>query len=156
MKHNVLSADALTKFVMIASASRGTETAASNMMRTAQAQREVMSLGRTIRALEMVTGFYAEQGQEGSYEQSLAIGLDNPNTMSALIRLFCEKYDQDCVLVWNRDTDNVWLHSSDGMTQLGQRGMVMTHHSWNTAQALGHKLADAFTVAADGSVWEVR
>lgn len=156
MKHNVLSADALTKFVMIASASRGTCTPAQNMMRTAQAQREVISLGRTIRALEMVTGFYAEQGQEGAYEQSLAIGLDNPNTMSALIRLFCEKYDQDCVLVWNRDTDNVWLHSSDGMTQIGQHGMARTEANYELALERGRILPDAYTIAADGSVWEVR
>ncbi|MGL5566682.1 MAG: hypothetical protein ACRDC4_13245 [Plesiomonas sp.] len=156
MKHNVLSADALTKFVMIASASRGTCTSAQNMMRTAQAQREVISLGRTIRALEMVTGFYAEQGQEGAYEQSLAIGLDNPNTMGALIRLFCEKYDQDCVLVWNRDTDNVWLHSSDGMTQIGQHGMARTEVNYELALERGRILPDAYTIAADGSVWEVR
>lgn len=156
MKHNVLSADALTKFVMIASASRGTETPASNMMRTAQAQREVISLGRTIKALEMVTGFYAEKGQEGTFEQSLAIGLDSPTTMSALIRLFCEKYDQDCVLVWNRDTDHVWLYGSDGMTQLGQRGMTRTEANLEAALLRNRVMPDAYTVAADGSVWEVR
>lgn len=156
MKHNVLSADSLTKFVMIASASRGTCTASLNMMRTAQAQREVISFGRTIKALEMVTGFYAEQGQEGAYEQSLAIGLDSPSTMKALIRLFCEKYEQDCVLVWNRDTNSVWLYGSDGMTQLGQHGMTRTEANLETALLRNRVMPDAYTVAADGSVWEVR
>lgn len=156
MKHNVLSSDALTKFVMIASASRGTCSPSLNMMRTAQAQREVMSLGRTVKALEMVTGFYAEKGQEGTYEQSLAIGLDNPGTMKALIRLFCEKYDQDCVLVWNRDTDSVWLYGSDGMTQIGQHGMTRTEANLEAALLRNRVMPDAYTVAADGSVWEVR
>ncbi|MGL5643190.1 MAG: hypothetical protein ACRCW3_00200 [Metamycoplasmataceae bacterium] len=155
MKHNVLSADALTNSVMIASASRGSCTPAQNMMRTAQAQREVISLGRTIKALEMVTGFYAEQGQEGAYEQSLAIGLDNPNTMNALIQLFCEKYEQDCVLVWNRDTDNVWLYNTEGLTQIGMHGMARIEVNYELALERGRVLPDAYTIAADGSVWKV-
>lgn len=156
MKHNVLSADALTKFVVIASACRGTESAASNMMRTAQANREVASLGRTVKALEMVTGFYAEQGQEGTFEQSMAIGVDSPNTLNSLIKLFCLKYEQECILVWNRDTDNVWLHSDDGMTQIGQHGMVRTEGNFELALERGRILPDAYTVSADGSVWEVQ
>ena len=55
MKHNVLSADALTKFIVIASASRGTETVGSNMMRTAQASTEVANLGTAVKGVELVT-----------------------------------------------------------------------------------------------------
>lgn len=156
MKHAVLSADALTKFVVIASASRGTETTQSNMMRTATASHEVRSLGRTVKAFEMVTGYYAEQGQDGAYEQSMAIGVDSPTTLNALVKLFCQKYEQECVLVWNKDTDNVWLYGSDGMTQIGQHGMHRTEASIEVARLRGRILPDAFIVAADGSVWEVR
>lgn len=155
MKHNALSADSLTKFVVIASACRGTESAASNMMRTAKAHHEVASLGRTVKAMELVTGFYAEQGQVGAFEQSMAIGVDSPNTLDALIELFCHKYEQDCILVWNRDTDGVWLHNCDGMTQIGQHGMARTEDNFELALERGRILPDAYTIAADGSVWEV-
>lgn len=156
MKHNVLSADALTKFVIIASACRGTESAASNMMRTAQANREVASLGRTVKAMEMVTGFYAEQGQEGAFEQSMAIGVDSPFTVNLINKLFCEKYEQDCILVWNRDTDTIWLRGLEWMEKIGQRGMARTEANFELAIKRGRILPDAYTVAADGSVWEVR
>ena len=157
MKHTVLSADALTKFVIIASASRGENGTGQNMMNTATAAHEVQSLGRTVKAFEMVTGFYAEQGQPGAYEQSMAIGVDSPATLKALIKLFCEKYRQECVLVWNKDTNWVTLMNERGfVTDLGNNGMIRTEASVETARLRGRVLPDAFTVAADGSVWEVR
>lgn len=156
MKHTVLSADSLTKFVIIASASRATNGTGQNMMNTATASHEVQSLGRTVKAFEMVTGFYAEQGQPGAYEQSMAIGVDSPVTLKAIIRLFCVKYQQECVLVWNKDTDSVWLMSDKGLLcELGKNGMHRTEASVETARLRGRVLPDAFTVAADGSVWEV-
>lgn len=152
MKHQVLSSDALSKFVVIASAARGTETTASNMMRTSQAFMEVAGLGRAVKGIELVTGFYAEAGQEGAYEQSMAIAVDAPKALKAIVSLFCQKYGQECVLVWNKDTDSVWLLNENGfLAELGTKGMyryqaVMTN--WVRP--------DAFTVSADGSIWEVR
>lgn len=157
MKHTVLSADSLTKFVVIASASRANNTAGTNMMHTATAAHEVRSLGRTVKAFEMVTGFYAEQGQEGAYEQSMAIGVDSPVTLKALIKLFCEKYRQECVLVWNKDTNWVTLMNEAGfVADLGNNGLARTEASVETARLRGRILPSAYTVAADGSVWEVR
>lgn len=157
MKHTVLSADSLTKFVIIASASRTTSGTGHNMMNTAMATNEVQSLGRTVKAFEMVTGFYAEQGHPGAYEQSMAIGVDSPVTLKAIIKLFCVKYQQECVLVWNKDTNWVTLMNERGFVDdLGNNGMVRTEPSVEYARLRGRVMPDAFTVAADGSVWEVR
>lgn len=158
MKTNVLSTASLSKYVMIASASRATNAAHRNMMLTAAAHAEVVGLGRTIKGLELVTGFYAEEGQEGAFEQSMAIGIDSPTTLKALTRLFCGKYEQDCVLVWNRDSDSVWLvHSDKGfLCELGTKGLHMTEASVEVARLRGRVLPSAYTIAGNGSVWEVR
>ncbi|MGL5189579.1 MAG: hypothetical protein ACRC7S_07990 [Cetobacterium sp.] len=158
MKAHVLSHASLSKYVLIASACRSTMAPHQNMMRTSQAHAEVVGLGRTIKGLELVAGFYAEQGQEGAYEQSMAIGIDSPTTLKALTRLFCEKYEQDCVLVWNRDSNSVWLvHSDKGfLCELGTHGMYMMWTSMMVAEGNEWIQPDAFTVAADGSIWGVR
>ena len=157
MKHNVLSADTLSKFIVIASACRGTETQASNLMRTAEALHRVRAVGRTIKGVELVTGFYAEQGQEGAYEQSMAIATDSPQALKAIKRMFCVDYDQDCILVWNRDTNSVWLLNETGfLAELGTKGMGITEDSLSDAMLRGRILPDAYTIDASGAVWEVR
>ena len=157
MKHNVLSADALTKFIVIASASRSNLSAGENMMRNAQAQHQVRSMSRCAVAIESVTGFYREDiAQDGSYEQSFAIAINTNTALRALKQLFCGIYEQDCILVWNRDTDSVWLMNDVGMTEIGKRGMRKTWSSLHAAEVNNWIQPDAYTVAADGSVWEVR
>jgi len=154
---NALSAANLAKFVVIASASRGSETSAGNMQRTAKAHMQLSHLGRSVKNLEMVTGFYREQGMaEGSYEQSFAFGVNTAKTLDQVVKLFCDEFEQECVLVWNRDSDSVWLYSTDGMTQLGHRGMRKAWSSLAAAEFNNATLSDAYTIAADGSVWEVR
>lgn len=152
-----LSASNLAKFVIIASASRGSETTAGNMQRTAQAHMKLSQFGGYVKNLEMVTGFYREQEMaEGSYEQSFAFGVNTTKMLNQVVKLFCDEFEQECVLVWNRDTDNVWLYGNDGMTQLGQRGMRKVWSSLASAEFNNAILSDAYTIAADGSVWEVR
>lgn len=157
-KHIALNADTTAKFIIIASASRGTETQASNMQRTAQAYQEVSSLGRAIKGIELVTGFYAEQGQEGTFEQSMAITCESVTTMKAIKALFLEKYDQDCILVWNRDTNDVWLLMRDRKDNcvIGNHGMYRMWSSVAVAEFNKAILPDAYTIAADGSVWCVK
>lgn len=152
MKHQVLSADALSKFVVIASASRGTETTGSNMVRTSQAFAEVVGLGSAVKGVELVTGYYAEQGQEGAYEQAMAIAVNSPKAVKALMLLFCGEYEQECVLVWNKDTDSVWLINESGfLAELGTKGMYRYQ-----ADMTNWVRPDACTVDSMGSIWEVR
>lgn len=157
-KHITLNADSTAKFIIIASASRGTESQASNMQRTAQAYQEVSSLGRAIKGLELVTGFYAEEGQEGAFEQSMAIACESVTTMKAIKALFLAKYEQDCILVWNRDTDAVWLLMRDQKDTciIGNHGMYRMWSSMAVAEVNKATLPDAYTIAADGSVWGIR
>ena len=150
----ILNAEQLTKFVVIASACRSTRSVASNMTHTAQAFGEVMGLG--VMTPELATGYYAEAGQKGSHAQSIIIATDRTYTVTLLSRLFREKYQQDCVLIWNRETGDVTLDFGKEFQQIGSNGMSMLYANVGYALMEDIKLPDTYTIAADGSVWEVK
>lgn len=158
MKTNVLSADILSKFIVIASASRSDKPAGENMIRTTMAHQAVAQMGRAVQGIELVTGFYRETiAEKGSYEQSMAIAVNSVKALKALKTLFCGTYQQDCILVWNRDTDSVWLVNENGfLAELGKRGLRKTWSSLHAGMVNNWVEPDAYTVACDGSVWEVR
>lgn len=157
MKTNVLSADVLSKFIVIASASRSNKPAGENMIRTTMAHQAVVQMGRAVQGIELVTGFYRENiAETGSFEQSMAIAVNSNKALKALKTLFCGLYQQDCILVWNRDTDSVWLMSEDGMSEIGKRGLRKTWSSQHAGMVNNWIEPDAYTVACDGTVWEVR
>lgn len=143
-----------TKFVVIASACRANLSAVENMMRTADAHDFLKT--PSVKGLELVTGFYHEDGQaEGAYEQSFMFGVQTLTALKVVRSFFCADMEQDCILVWNRDTNAVWLINNDGfVAELGNNGLRKEgNHKEYIAN--GWWLPNAFTVMANGDLWTV-
>jgi hypothetical protein len=139
-----------SKWIVIASASRTNHSTSHNMTRTASAFGKLANL--KVKALGLVTGFYREEGQEmGQHEQSMVFGVTRTGTLKAVIDMFCGQFKQDCILVWNTDSNQVWLvNREDGMfMRLGCKGMrILTE----TESLEEH---NAYTIDTDSNIWVV-
>lgn len=115
------------QYIVIASAARATNSAQVNMMRHAFAEKFLRDL-KGVMAYESATGFFREAGQaEGSFEQSFIIAVRDENTLAAIRSEFCLRFEQDCILQWNRKSGSVWLtsHGDGFLAELGNDGMEL-------------------------------
>lgn len=113
-----------SKFLVLASAQRANLHNDLNMRRHVDAQFSLIAQGFKH---ECVLGHYKELGQHnGNHELSFAIPCKTAKQIKALAKLFCDCFQQDCILVWNKDSDNVWLVDKTGcaFTSLGKMHMA--------------------------------
>lgn len=62
-----------------------------------------------------VLGFYQEEGAAlGSTELTFAVPCNSAAQIKSMARLFCGCYNQDCIAVWNRDSNTLWLADKEG------------------------------------------
>lgn len=100
------------KFIVIASPFRSALTAETNMTRYIEVQHYLKAYGMQF---ENVLGYYREdEALVGSEELSLAIPCKTAAQIKAMASLFCGEYKQDCIAVWNRDSNTMWLADANG------------------------------------------
>lgn len=101
-----------SKFVVIASSFRAALTLPINIERHVTVSAQLDSYGFQHKA---VMGYYCEEGElVGSEELSLAIPCKTAAQIKTVARLFGTVYNQDCVAVWNRDSNTLWLADKEG------------------------------------------
>ncbi|AIM51232.1 SAM-dependent methyltransferase [Lelliottia phage phD2B] len=100
------------KFIVIASTFRFGASQAANIENHVEAHDTLTAHGFTHKD---VLGFYKEDGAEvGNAELSLAIPCTTAAQIKSMARLFCGGYNQDCIAVWNRDSNTLWLADKEG------------------------------------------
>ncbi len=100
------------KFIVIASTFRFGASQATNIENHVEAHDTLAEQGFTHKD---VLGFYKEDGAEmGNSELSLAIPCKTAAQIKSMARLFCDGYNQDCIAVWNRDSNTLWLADKEG------------------------------------------
>lgn len=121
------------KYTVIASAARSNLTEAANIERHIDVGFTLAALGynRTVD----VKGFYREtQADFASVELSRAIPAYTLKDVQQLATLFCGAFNQDCILVINNESNDVWLVNLEGelFTKLGKWTTHNTKDSrWN-------------------------
>lgn len=121
------------KYTVIASAARSNLTEAANIDRHIDAGFTLAALGynRTVD----VKGFYREtQADFASVELSRAMPVNNLKEVQQLATLFCGTFNQDCILVINNESNDVWLVNLEGelFAKLGKWTIHNTKDSrWN-------------------------
>lgn len=95
------------KYIVLGSAFRSNLSNTENFLRNAE-------MGNTLG----LSGYKA-QSVVGSYqrvaEMSYAIPANNMRELKELINLFCVRYEQDCVAIWNRDNGGVFLADNEAI-----------------------------------------
>lgn len=121
------------KYTVIASAARSNLTEAANIERHIDVGFTLSALGynRTVD----VKGFYREtQADFASVELSRAMPVHSLKEVQQLATLFCGAFDQDCILVINNESNDVWLVNVEGEL-FAKLGKWTTHNTkdsrWN-------------------------
>lgn len=100
------------KFIVLASTFRANLSIEMNMRRHIEAQFSLKAQGFTH---EDVLGYFCEEGElVGKQELSFAIPCKTAAQIKSMARMFCEGYKQDCIAVWNRDSNTLWLADKEG------------------------------------------
>lgn len=100
------------KFVVLASAFRANLSNETNLRRHVDVRFTLDANGFQHKD---VLGYYREDGQMlGKEELSLAIPCKTSQQIKMLARIFCDCYKQDCIAVWNRDSNTLWLADKEG------------------------------------------
>lgn len=121
------------KYTVIASAARSNLTESANIDRHIDAQFSLSALG--YQRFVAVKGFYREtQAEAASVEMSHAIPVKDLKEVSQLATLYCGAFNQDCILVINNESLDVWLVNLEGelFCKLGKWTTHTTKDSaWN-------------------------
>ena len=100
------------KFVVLASTNRAALSNELNMRLHVDARFTLDAQGFQHKD---VLDFYREEDQlVGKEELSFAIPCKSAGQIKSLARIFCECYKQECVAVWNRDSNTLWLADKEG------------------------------------------
>lgn len=100
------------KFIVLASTFRANIGVETNMKRHVEARNTLDAQGFTSKD---VLGYYCEEGELiGSQELSFAIPCKTAAQIKSMARLFGNVYNQDCIAVWNRDSNTLWLADKEG------------------------------------------
>lgn len=118
------------KFIVLASTFRTALGAEMNLRRHVDARFSLDALGYQHND---VLGYYREEGQLlGREELSFAIPCKTASQIKQVARMFCDCYKQDCVAVWNRDNNTLWLADKEGHVFYTCGKMQMSHSKPDT------------------------
>lgn len=95
------------KYIVLGSAFRSDLSNAENFLRNSEMGN---ILGLAGYKANPVVGSY-----QGVAEMSYAIPANNMRDLKELIHLFCVRYEQDCVAIWNRDNGGVFLATNEAI-----------------------------------------
>jgi len=155
-----------TKFTVIGSASRSSNTAHVNMMRHAEMMGLLSSaVPASLRhTIQPVTGFYQEADMthdpadwEKCFESSVMFGVDSEQHLALTVRLFCSTYQQDCVLVQDNDTGEITLRHPDWEQSIGTKWRKYSGINVMDSNAMADFVSghNAFTILPCRTILEV-
>ena len=105
-------------FTVIASAFRANLSANANLARHEDAISNLVALSMC--DLKTVIGVYHEEGMpEASREVSLMIENLTWKEVQSCLSLYCDDYEQDCILVMNQDNGKCTLMANDWTDSIG-------------------------------------
>lgn len=129
-----------SKYTVIASSARSNLSESANIERHIDCGFSLSALGYN-RHVD-VKGFYREtQADFASVELSRAIPVHSLQEVQALATLYCGTFNQDCILVINNETKDVWLVNLEGelFAKLGKwKSHTTKDISWNAYTYDGH------------------
>lgn len=95
------------KYIVLGSAFRSNLSNTENFLRNAEMGNVLNLAGYKAHP---VVGSY-----QGVSEMSYAIPARTMRDLKELINLFCVRYEQDCVAIWNRDNGGVFLANNEAI-----------------------------------------
>ncbi|MGL5583253.1 MAG: hypothetical protein ACRDCE_20190 [Cetobacterium sp.] len=148
------------KYSIIASASRSNLQGYMNMMRHANMMNAVKQVmyKKDHAHINPVTGFYREMGMDYKhvsecFEQSVMLSTDSFDKVQELVKLFCDRFEQDCILVQDNDTGVIKLRGIGWVQEIGNAWRFYNIAGTDIETfAMGH---NAFTILPNGMAVEV-
>lgn len=109
----------ITKFTVIASAFRSNLSATTNLNRHEEVVNRLV-MDYSMCDLKAVIGVYHEEGMpEASREVSLMIENLSWSEVKTVLVMYCNEYEQDCILVKNQENNRCALWANDWYQELG-------------------------------------
>ena len=101
-----------SKFIVLASAFRSNLSTSMNLTRHVDVRFSLDAQG--FQHKDVLGYFKEEDAATGNEELSFAIACKSAGQIKDMARLFCDCYQQDCIAVWNRDSNTLWLADKTG------------------------------------------
>lgn len=139
-------------FYVLVSAARSTLSDMLNMSRQVALRKDLQADPEFFGELECtgLTGCYREEGQEvASTERTYRVRCDNKAQAINVARLACNRYEQDCVMVYKSQTHSAGLLFCKGLD--GYKAVRLN----GSFQAVDKPTGENYTIDANGQHWEV-